>query len=134
MDKSKLLGIGLTGIGVILIAIGLMSETAVDAFNIFWMATAAALITGLLLLRGKAVSATYFARIIVGAIFLVSGLIKANDTMGFGFKLEEYFDENVVPPAGYILACAICCHRMRGQVRRLVLQRVVCLLYLTDQI
>lgn len=96
MDKSKLLGIGLTGIAVVMIAIGLISENAVDAFNIFWMATGAALITGVLMLRGKAMSATYFARIIVGSIFLVSGLIKANDTMGFGFKLEEYFDENAL--------------------------------------
>ncbi len=96
MDKSKLLGIGLTGIGVILIAVGLISESAVDAFNIYWMATAAALITGLLMLRGQAIGATYFSRIIVGSIFLVSGLIKANDTMGFGFKLEEYFDENAL--------------------------------------
>lgn len=32
------------------------------------------------------------ARILVGALFIFSGLIKANDPMGFGFKLEEYFE------------------------------------------
>lgn len=30
-------------------------------------------------------------RIIVGSLFIVSGLIKVNDVIGFGYKLEEYF-------------------------------------------
>lgn len=30
-------------------------------------------------------------RILVGATFIISGLIKANDPVGFGIKLEEYF-------------------------------------------
>lgn len=33
----------------------------------------------------------WVCRIIVGLLFIFSGLIKANDPMGFGFKLEEYF-------------------------------------------
>mgnify|MGYP000998539158 CR=1 FL=1 len=33
----------------------------------------------------------WFARILVGLLFIFSGLIKANDPMGFGFKLQEYF-------------------------------------------
>ncbi|WP_270088300.1 BT_3928 family protein [Sphingobacterium sp. SYP-B4668] len=32
-----------------------------------------------------------FARIITGLLFIFSGLIKANDPTGFGYKLEEYF-------------------------------------------
>lgn len=31
------------------------------------------------------------SRILTGALFIFSGLIKANDPMGFAFKLEEYF-------------------------------------------
>ena len=31
------------------------------------------------------------SRIFVGATFIISGLIKANDPLGFSFKLEEYF-------------------------------------------
>lgn len=31
-------------------------------------------------------------RIIVGALFIFSGLIKANDPLGFSYKLEEYFE------------------------------------------
>jgi uncharacterized membrane protein YphA (DoxX/SURF4 family) len=34
---------------------------------------------------------TMSSRILVGALFIVSGLIKANDTIGFSYKLEEYF-------------------------------------------
>lgn len=32
-----------------------------------------------------------FSRWLVGSLFLVSGLIKANDPLGFSYKLEEYF-------------------------------------------
>lgn len=33
-----------------------------------------------------------FARIFVGILFIFSGLIKANDPLGFGYKLQEYFE------------------------------------------
>ncbi len=33
-----------------------------------------------------------FSRIFVGLLFIFSGLIKANDTLGFGYKLQEYFE------------------------------------------
>jgi len=32
------------------------------------------------------------SRIIVGSLFIVSGLIKMNDAVGFSFKLKEYFE------------------------------------------
>jgi uncharacterized membrane protein YphA (DoxX/SURF4 family) len=34
----------------------------------------------------------WFCRIGVGLLFIFSGLIKANDPLGFSYKLEEYFD------------------------------------------
>lgn len=34
---------------------------------------------------------SYVARAFVGGLFIVSGLVKANDPWGFAFKLEEYF-------------------------------------------
>ncbi|WP_158798210.1 BT_3928 family protein [Pedobacter sp. L105] len=37
-------------------------------------------------------AALIFSRIFVGILFIFSGLIKANDTLGFGYKLQEYFD------------------------------------------
>lgn len=33
-----------------------------------------------------------FSRFFVGVLFIFSGLIKANDPSGFGYKLQEYFD------------------------------------------
>lgn len=38
----------------------------------------------------------YITRILVGALFIVSGLIKANDTLGFSYKLEEYFENGAL--------------------------------------
>jgi len=32
------------------------------------------------------------SRVFVGALFIFSGLIKANDPLGFGYKLQEYFE------------------------------------------
>ncbi|HEY1025451.1 MAG TPA: BT_3928 family protein [Sphingobacteriaceae bacterium] len=33
-----------------------------------------------------------FSRLFVGMLFIFSGLIKANDPIGFGYKLQEYFE------------------------------------------
>lgn len=33
-----------------------------------------------------------FSRIFVGVLFILSGFIKANDSIGFGYKLQEYFE------------------------------------------
>jgi uncharacterized membrane protein YphA (DoxX/SURF4 family) len=33
-----------------------------------------------------------FCRVFVGLLFIFSGLIKANDPLGFGYKLQEYFE------------------------------------------
>ena len=37
-----------------------------------------------------------FSRIFVGILFIISGLIKLNDPVGFSFKLEEYFSPGVL--------------------------------------
>lgn len=44
--------------------------------------------------------ALIFARIVVGVLFIFSGLIKANDPLGFGYKLQEYFDVFHMPFLG----------------------------------
>jgi uncharacterized membrane protein YphA (DoxX/SURF4 family) len=37
-----------------------------------------------------------FARVILGGMFIVSGLIKANDPVGFSYKLKEYFEDGAL--------------------------------------
>lgn len=56
---------------------------------------------------------THFVRFIVGVLFIISGLIKLNDPIGFSFKLEEYFSEPVLnlpflEPFALWLAIAVC--------------------------
>ena len=54
---------------------------------------------------------TNLSRIFVGGLFIFSGLIKANDPMGFGFKLEEYFEvfgTLFMVPLAMSLAIIIC--------------------------
>lgn len=96
MKNPRNLGLGLVLTFILMTVLGISREGTVDEFNIFWMAAVAALIPGLLLVAGKQDAAIYFSRIVVGSVFIVSGLIKANDTVGFGIKLEEYFDENAL--------------------------------------
>lgn len=40
-------------------------------------------------------SITQFSRLFVGVLFIISGLIKLNDPVGFSYKLAEYFSEPV---------------------------------------
>lgn len=39
---------------------------------------------------------SYVARVLVGGLFIVSGLIKVNDPTGFSYKLEEYFEDGAL--------------------------------------
>ncbi|HAG05279.1 MAG TPA: DoxX family protein, partial [Cryomorphaceae bacterium] len=39
---------------------------------------------------------TQISRVLVGGLFIFSGVIKMNDPVGFAFKLEEYFGEDVL--------------------------------------
>lgn len=55
---------------------------------------------------------TQIARILVGVLFIISGLIKLNDPTGFSYKLEEYFNANVLNmefliPYALLIACFV---------------------------
>jgi uncharacterized membrane protein YphA (DoxX/SURF4 family) len=96
MKKDKVLGIVLLVVVVFMTILGIANSEVVDEFNIYWMSAVAGFVPGVLLLTGRREAAIKFSRIIIGSVFIVSGLIKANDTVGFGIKLEEYFDENAL--------------------------------------
>jgi uncharacterized membrane protein YphA (DoxX/SURF4 family) len=50
---------------------------------------------GIILFQGRLMM-NNCARVLVGALFIVSGLIKANDPIGFSYKLEEYFEDGAL--------------------------------------
>lgn len=50
---------------------------------------------GLLIFRGRLMMANV-SRAIIGGLFIVSGLVKANDPLGFAYKLEEYFEDGAL--------------------------------------
>lgn len=52
-------------------------------------------LVGLIVLKG-AVMMSFVSRLLVGSLFIVSGLIKANDPIGFSYKLEEYFEDGAL--------------------------------------
>ncbi len=58
-------------------------------------------------------SILWFCRIVTGFLFIFSGVIKANDPLGFGYKLQEYFEVFGVlflydyAPAVAIILCAL---------------------------
>lgn len=52
-------------------------------------------IGGIVILKGR-LFMSYVSRVLVGGLFIVSGLIKANDPIGFSYKLEEYFEDGAL--------------------------------------
>lgn len=94
LKKSRIIGVIYLVIAVLLTFMGSVKESLVDEFNIFWMMTFGAYLLGALMFLNKIGLniALYISRIVVGSLFIVSGLIKANDTLGFSYKLEEYFE------------------------------------------
>lgn len=52
-------------------------------------------IGGVVILRGRYLMSSV-SRVLVGGFFIVSGLVKANDPVGFAYKLEEYFEDGAL--------------------------------------
>jgi len=52
-------------------------------------------IVGLIIFRGRLMMSSV-SRVLVGGLFIVSGLVKANDPVGFSYKLEEYFEDGAL--------------------------------------
>jgi len=96
MIPSRPIGYALIGASALMATLAIVNPALIDEFNVYWMAVSMAFIPGLLFILKRDAAAIYFSRIVLGSVFLVSGLIKANDTIGFGIKLEEYFDENAL--------------------------------------
>lgn len=50
---------------------------------------------GIIVFKGRLLM-SFVSRVLVGSLFIVSGLIKANDPLGFSYKLEEYFEDGAL--------------------------------------
>ena len=53
---------------------------------------------------------TNIARVLIALVFIISGLLKANDPSGFGFKLHDYFEVfnlSALNPIAFALACVV---------------------------
>jgi len=88
----NVLSIILNIIGVFFIAKGfhISSGESEFTFKTIGFITFGLGLVGLLMLKGLHLF-SFVARAFVGGLFIVSGLVKANDPWGFAFKLEEYF-------------------------------------------
>ena len=87
----NLFGVILNIIGVVLVVIGFHEYTdSGTAYKIAGILLILASLGGMIMLKGLYLF-SYVARVLVGGLFIVSGLVKANDPWGFAFKLEEYF-------------------------------------------
>lgn len=84
-------------IGVTLITIG-FHESFIDQKWMYAGIGLALLVlsaVGVVIFKGKLFMA-FVSRVLVGSLFIVSGLIKANDPYGFAYKLEEYFEDGAL--------------------------------------
>ncbi|MBK9638637.1 MAG: DoxX family membrane protein [Bacteroidetes bacterium] len=73
------------------------------------------------------------SRILVGVLFIISGLIKANDALGFSYKLDEYFvvfSMQFLSGISVGLAMFICIFEVALGVALLVGYRMVCVSWL----
>lgn len=52
-------------------------------------------VLGIVVFKGR-LYMSHVSRVLVGGLFIVSGLIKANDPLGFSYKLEEYFQDGAL--------------------------------------
>ncbi len=81
-------------VSVFFIALGLLDLIGdvilITGYVMFFMTLGA-----LFLFRGFSMM-SYVSRAIVGGLFIVSGMVKANDPLGFSYKLEEYFSEGAL--------------------------------------
>src|SRR5690554_4834959 len=90
-----LIAINLVGLSFLVMGYHPHFEDSSTFFRVLGYGLMAATIVSTFLLEGMLLFA-YVSRVIVGGLFIVSGLIKANDPKGFSYKLEEYFEDGAL--------------------------------------
>ncbi|NGF75341.1 DoxX family membrane protein [Fluviicola sp. SGL-29] len=87
--------INLTGLTLITIAYHESFSGNASLFKSIGFGILALSTVGLFIFRGRLMMANV-ARAVIGGLFIVSGLVKANDPLGFAYKLEEYFEDGAL--------------------------------------
>lgn len=84
-----------TGITFVVIGFHPNFEEQAGLYKMLGLGTLVASIVGLIIFKGRYLMSS-ISRVLVGGLFIVSGLIKANDPIGFSYKLEEYFEDGAL--------------------------------------
>jgi uncharacterized membrane protein YphA (DoxX/SURF4 family) len=93
--NAILILLNLTGLTFVTLGFHDNFESSKTLFLIMGFALMSLSIAGLIILKGRLFMAMV-SRLLVGGLFIVSGLIKANDPIGFSYKLEEYFEDGAL--------------------------------------
>lgn len=87
--------VNLIGLTMVVIGSHKNFENLYLLFNFIGYLLIAISAAGIFIFQGRLMMAN-ISRTIVGSLFIVSGLIKANDPIGFSYKLEEYFEDGAL--------------------------------------
>jgi uncharacterized membrane protein YphA (DoxX/SURF4 family) len=87
--------INLTGLTFLVMGYHEAFETSKTLFLILGYSLMSLSVAGIIIFKGR-MFMSYVSRLLVGGLFIVSGLIKANDPLGFSYKLEEYFEDGAL--------------------------------------
>lgn len=87
--------VNLSGLTMIVIGSHKNFENNYLLFNFIGYILIALSSAGLFIFAGRLMMAN-ISRVLVGGLFIVSGLVKANDPLGFSYKLEEYFEDGAL--------------------------------------
>lgn len=93
--NAVLIAINLAGLAFVTIGFHDNFENSKWLFAGIGFGLMAISIAGLIILKGR-LFMSMVSRLLVGGLFIVSGLIKANDPLGFSYKLEEYFEDGAL--------------------------------------
>lgn len=87
--------VNLTGLSFLVFANVKSSPDSYLLFNLLGLGLMTLSIAGIIIFKGRLMISSV-ARVLVGGLFIVSGIVKANDPLGFSYKLEEYFQDGAL--------------------------------------
>ena len=85
----------ITGLTLVVVGSQKSFEDYYLLFNFIGYILIALSMAGIFIFQGRLMIAN-ISRALVGSLFIVSGLVKANDPIGFSYKLEEYFEDGAL--------------------------------------